>query len=119
VPKALVVDDDAPFRLVMRSELEKLAFSVSEFCDGRGVAAFVRTERPSLCVIELVMPEKEGIETILEIVELDERPTILAISARWQYLDAAEDLGAEASLGKPFGPEELREALRRLSLVDA
>jgi two-component system phosphate regulon response regulator OmpR len=119
VRKALVVDNDALFRLVMRFELGKLGFAVSELCDGRGVADFVRTERPSLCVIELVMPEKEGIETILEIAEFDERPKVLAISARWQYLDAAEDFGADASLAKPFGPEELREALQRLGLLEA
>lgn len=71
-----------------------------EKVSGKGVAREIEEIHPVACLIDMVMVEKEGIETIMEIAKLPERPKIVAVSSNPLCLEMAVDLGADASLKK-------------------
>lgn len=115
----LVIDDDAPMRRIMNRLLSAEGHSVIEAPNGRlGLDAF-RIHRPALVVTDILMPEKEGIETIRAIRQVNSETRIVAVSGgghghHMQYLDMARELGADASLSKPFRGAELVDTVNRL-----
>jgi DNA-binding response OmpR family regulator len=117
VRKVLVIDDDPAARMTVRAILEDEGYSVTCAEDGRrGLEAF-RKLRPDLVVTDIVMPEKEGIETILELRSIWPKGPIIAISGGGRtgnidYLRLAQGMGANAVLMKPFDPAELLTCIR-------
>jgi CheY-like chemotaxis protein len=105
----LVIDDDPQMRRLIARILMGASHAVREAADGRKGLALVREQRPDLVVCDLVMPDMEGIETILTLRSENAGLPIIAISGGNDplYLNAASKLGASASLGKPFSPDEL------------
>lgn len=110
--KILVLDDEVEILKLLRTVLSHEGHSVATAADGvRGVAAFDEI-RPDLVITDIVMPEQEGMETILKIRKLDQKVPILAISGNTgctsgDYLNVANSLGADRTLAKPFSPAEL------------
>jgi CheY-like chemotaxis protein len=108
----LLIDDDALVRQSLTIVLEYAGYEVRCAADGRqGLAAF-RERRPDLVISDIVMPEKEGIETIMELRMLSRDCPIIAISGggrfgRADFLTVAKALGANATLSKPFEAEDL------------
>jgi CheY-like chemotaxis protein len=108
----LLIDDDALVRQSLTIVLEYAGYEVHCAADGRqGLAAF-RERRPDLVISDIVMPEKEGIETIMELRILSHSCPIIAISGggrfgRSDFLTVAKALGANATLSKPFEAEDL------------
>lgn len=109
----LVIDDEESVRLVIRQILTREAHTVVEAENGRtGIQAFY-DEAPDLVITDIIMPEQEGIEVILEIKRANPSAKILAISGggHWHDRDfclrAAKQLGAEAALRKPFSRNQL------------
>jgi CheY-like chemotaxis protein len=115
--KVLVIDDDAMSRQAIQAILEDDGYSVTCAEDGRrGLAAF-RRGRPDVVVTDILMPDKEGIETILELRTLWPHGSIIAISgggriAKSDFLDMAKRCGADAVLAKPFEPDALLSLVR-------
>jgi CheY-like chemotaxis protein len=114
----LVIDDDAGMRRTLVRMLggEHKTFEAKDGLDG--LAQFA-AHAPDLVITDIVMPKKEGIETILELRRQSPKVLILAISGggeirKADYLDMAEKLGADATLSKPVMAAELREAVNRL-----
>src|SRR5882757_6344710 len=114
----LVIDDDAGMRRTLIRMLSG-EHKMLEAKDGSvGLAQFA-AHSPDLVITDIVMPIKEGIETILELRRLSPKVRILAISGggeirKADYLDMAGKLGADATLSKPVMAAELREAVKRL-----
>jgi CheY-like chemotaxis protein len=115
----LVIDDEAMMRAVIRKILEREGHTVLEAGDGDVGLKLAKEELPDLVITDLIMPEREGIETI-QVLRSD-FPTlrILAISgagsaAEGGPLADAELLGADDSLAKPFTADELQECVGRL-----
>ena len=115
--RILVIDDEAMARTVMETVLKRAGHSVRCEKDGQaGLAAFMR-ETPDLVITDIIMPEKEGIETIRSIRKLDPSVPILAISgggraANTDFLPLAEKFGANGTLAKPFSTNALLNAVR-------
>ena len=113
----LIIDDDPGLRRVMARTLTGEGHLVHEAENGiAGLAAFDRF-RPELVITDMIMPEKEGIETIRHLRQLAPTLPILAISGtgnRTFFLHVAIALGADASLEKPFYPAQLRKLVRDL-----
>ena len=107
--KVLVIDDDPVARMTLRAILEDEGYSVTCAEDGRrGLEAF-RKLSPDLVVTDIIMPEKEGIETIRELQSIWPEGPIIAISGggrtgNTDYLRLARGMGANAVLMKPFEP---------------
>lgn len=114
----VVVDDDPGIRGAMRKILERGGHRVREAEDGDAGLRLVEEESPDLVVTDLLMPEKEGIETIMELRERFPTVRILAISGAGTPggeggpLVDAELFGAHRTLSKPFSVQSL------LSVVD-
>lgn len=111
--RILVVDDDPSIRTTLRKVLEREGHSIREAPDGQAGIDEVEREAPELVIVDLIMPEKEGIETIMELRERHPELTILAISGGGLSSDPsgplwdAKVLGADGSLAKPFTVERL------------
>lgn len=113
----LVIDDDPVSRLTLQAILEEEGHSVTCAEDGRcGLAAFHQCQ-PDIVVTDIIMPNKEGIETILELRSIWPDGLIIAISGggrsrNGNFLRFAQRSGASAILEKPFEPEELLALVR-------
>jgi two-component system KDP operon response regulator KdpE len=116
--RVLVVDDELSIRRFLRTALTGHGFVVSEAEDGRGGLQAVAGERPDIILLDLGLPDLDGVEVTRRLREWTRLPIII-LSVREQETDkiAALDAGADDYLTKPFGLGELlarmRVALRR------
>jgi DNA-binding response OmpR family regulator len=121
--RILVVDDDDAFRAMLRETLERAGHEVHDAPNG-AIALEIDQRTPcDVVVIDLVMPEKEGLETILELRRRRSRTKIIAMSGGGSgnpksNLAIAARLGARRTLTKPFSRGELLLAIDHV-LVDA
>jgi two-component system OmpR family response regulator len=104
----LVVDDDAHIREVMRFALEKSGHQVTEAADGAAALGLFQKQVFDLLVLDIVMPEMDGLELCRKIRALGEVP-IIFVSSRDEELDRVLglELGGDDYLTKPFSPREL------------
>jgi DNA-binding response OmpR family regulator len=114
----LVIDDDPVFCTVVERILEGAGYSVTSAGDAQtGISRFAEMN-PDLVIVDILMPGKEGMATILELRETSPDMPILAITgggnfAAGDVLRIAELLGADNSLKKPFEPAALLATVRR------
>ena len=115
MPCIFLVEDDAQLRAMLKEFLTGSGYDVSEFKDGRGVAEMYQQQLPDLVITDLLMPEKEGLELILDLRRIDRNVKCIAMSGRGPgdiYLQTARKLGAAQILSKPFTQEEFLAAVR-------
>jgi CheY-like chemotaxis protein len=98
----LVVDDDAQIRSMLRTALEHEGYNVQEARDGKEAISNLIGQNIKLIITDIVMPEKEGLETIMEMRRDSPDIKIIAISGSKQYLHIAKILGADYVYSKPF-----------------
>lgn len=116
--RILVVDDENPIRRFLRVVLGAQGYSVFEAANGQEALNSVLTNRPDLIILDLGLPDIEGVEVTRRLREWSQTPIII-LSVREGESDkiAALDAGADDYLVKPFGTGELmariRAALRR------
>jgi two-component system OmpR family response regulator len=115
----LVVDDDGHIREVVRFALERAGHKVGEAADGRAALQAVSQRSPDLIVLDIVMPEADGLATCRELRKHSRVP-IIFLSSRDEELDRVLglELGGDDYISKPFSPRELvarvAAVLRRL-----
>jgi DNA-binding response OmpR family regulator len=116
----LVVDDNEDMRVTVQALLQADGFEVSVAADGEAALALHRKSPADVVITDLFMPDKDGIETIIELRKLYPMVKIVAISG-WtstqgsDYLQVAREIGAAATLQKPFDPAELSRVVRQLT----
>jgi CheY-like chemotaxis protein len=112
----VLIDDDPALRSVMRKVLERAGHAVADAENGVKGIALVERVRPDLVITDLVMPEKEGIETILELRDGFPDLPIIAVSGadggevEGPLVDASL-FGAAAVLAKPFSIAQFLEVV--------
>lgn len=115
----LVIDDESLIRESLSTLFAREGYSVEVAADGdEGLRKFA-TCPARVVVTDLVMPEKEGIETIRALRARDPAVYIIAISGggrrgNVQFLDLALNLGADAALAKPFTRSQITDLVRDL-----
>jgi len=115
----LLIEDDDDLRKLTALMLGAQGHVVREAGNGvEGVASYADA-RADLVITDVVMPEKEGLATILELRQLNPQVKIIAVSGGFAYdsglyLDMAKKFGADAILRKPFMFEELKAAVDSL-----
>lgn len=114
--RILVIDDDAPFRSVLEQMLTRAGYEVATAGNGREGLELQRKAPAPLVITDLIMPEKEGMETIIELRRDFPETKIIAISGGGRhgsqdFLPIAQKLGAVRTLEKPFSREHLLEAV--------
>ena len=108
----LVIEDEILLRSLMRKGLEKKGFNVLEAVNGCDGVDIFEKEKPSLVVTDMLMPDKEGMQTIQELRQIDPNVKIVAMSGggstkNMAFLEMAERVGANATIAKPFKPQDL------------
>lgn len=117
--RILVIDDEERVRTIIRKILVGAGHEVVEAEDGAVGTQLFDGSHFDLVVTDLIMPEKEGIETILHLRAIDPDVRILVVSGGHAFdkdgpLGDAEMLGADASLGKPFNVAQLTSTVDAL-----
>lgn len=112
----LLVDDDESFRRMLRLMLNRLGHQVVEAQNGKEAWALFRSNPAELVILDLIMPEQEGLETIQLLRENSANTKILAVSGGGRLnagdlLKFAGLFGADYVLAKPFSKDELVIAL--------
>ena len=117
VPSVLVVDDHEAVRVFLRDILEERGYTVFEAANGTEALAQLELVSFELAIVDLIMPEKEGIETIREMRTRRPEMKVLAISGAVEacYLRTARLLGADDTLRKPFAAGTLLRILDELA----
>ena len=115
----LIIEDEESIRLLLRSALEAAGYEVTEATNGRQGLELYRHRPTDLVITDILMPDQDGLETILELRRLAPEAKIIAISGGGQsglldLLPIAEKLGAQWTLRKPLRRLELLEAIRQL-----
>ncbi|MDQ4018800.1 MAG: response regulator [Actinomycetota bacterium] len=114
----LVIDDEAPIRLLCRVNLEAEGMSVIEARDGRAGIEAARSERPDLILLDVMMPGLDGWEVAEELLHDDVTRSIpiVFVTARADLRDRARgmDLGSVDYITKPFNPVELASLVKRV-----
>jgi DNA-binding response OmpR family regulator len=113
-PIILVVDDDQPILLLMRSLLREFGFEAVTAENGNQALAAARTRRPALVLVDKNMPGMTGAETIQSLRDEPgfERVPILILSGEPVSRSELEDLGANGAVLKPFDVTALVEQIR-------
>jgi CheY-like chemotaxis protein len=115
----LVIDDDAATRRLILRALAAGKHKVIEAENGEQGLTLVAQHKPDLIITDILMPQKEGIETMRDVHEIAPDTKIIAISGggishNLMFLDVAKAFGADAAIAKPFRPAELVETVERV-----
>lgn len=115
MPTVLVVDDEGDIRASLRGVLNDEGLRVLEAADGRHALSLVRSERPELVLLDVWMPEVDGIELLRRLQEEPERPQVIMISGHGNIETAvqATKLGAFDFIEKPFSIDALLSVVGR------
>lgn len=114
--RVLIIDDDEQVRALLIEILERAGYEVTEAVNGAEGLKFYRDRPTDLVITDLVMPEKEGVETIMEMRRDFPNVRIVAISGGGRsgmqnYLPIAAGLGARRTVAKPFTRQEILDAV--------
>jgi DNA-binding NtrC family response regulator len=110
--KILVIEDDDSFRSVLVQMLERAGYEVLSAENGNQALKYCQESNPDLVLTDIIMPDKEGLETIQELLNLCPKLKIIAMSGGGRfgpnsYLPLAAKFGAKRTLQKPFMRDEL------------
>ena len=127
--RVLIIDDEEDIRAVLKEVFLRAGFDVDVAADAEEGLDLMRERRADLAIIDVIMPGKDGVETAYEIrmefpntkiivisgggnvAPLEYEPTAITTSA---YLASATSIGADLTMTKPFGRQEILEAARKL-----
>ncbi|MFZ3209626.1 MAG: response regulator [Geobacteraceae bacterium] len=116
--KVMVVDDALFIRNMLRDILEEAGCEIiTEAVDGMEAVAKYREFRPDITIMDIIMPVKNGIEALNEIIAFDSSARVVMCSAVGQQplVRAAQAAGALDFIIKPFNPERVKEAIMRVA----
>lgn len=115
----LIADDEPAIREVIRRILLLDHHRVIEAGDGEEAIQLIRAEKPDLALVDLFMPRKEGLETIMQLRRQFPDLKLIAISGGnpthgMSFLELAQRLGAHRTLAKPFAMQDVLSAVNGL-----
>jgi CheY-like chemotaxis protein len=121
--RILVVDDDASLRAVVQEILTQAGHDVETACNGEEACETFKRLPVDLLIIDILMPEKEGIQTITSLHRDYPGLRIIAMSGGGQvspifYLEMAREFGADLTLQKPFGKAQILKAVEDLIMEE-
>ena len=117
--KILVVEDDQLTRLALCGVLQGMHYETMEAGDGDSGMEMFERERPTITFIDILLPGRDGLSLISEILAISPDAVIVAMSSGGEskntsFLEWAQKLGALRMISKPFKPEDIRLLLNTL-----
>ena len=121
--RILLVDDDESFRKMLHETLQRAGYEVQDAANGKVALKLYRQDPADLIITDLFMPEKEGLETIMELRRINPDVKIIAISGGGRggpagSLLMARRLGAKRGLVKPFSSKEALDTVAQVLSQD-
>lgn len=118
--RVLILEDSEDYRNLLRAALEVEGFEVATAANGERALQLMARRPADLILTDLFMPDKDGLETIMELRERYPDVRIVAMSgwhsrAGVDYLHVAREIGAAHTLRKPFALSDLMGVLRQLT----
>jgi DNA-binding NtrC family response regulator len=110
--RILIIDDEEDIRLTVRLALESMGHEVTEAVNGNEGLSRFSAEKNDLVITDILMPDKEGIETIIELRKMRPDLKIIVMSGGGRInathvLETAKGFGADFALKKPFSIDAL------------
>ena len=117
--RILIIEDEEMMREFLRELLEEAGYQVEEAENGKVGVELYRKDPADLVITDLFMPEKDGIEALLELQAEFPEVKVIAVSGgsrmgRTDLLSVVGDLGVQRTFRKPFHMSELLEAVKEL-----
>jgi two-component system chemotaxis response regulator CheY len=117
MPSILIIDDDESLRASMRRTLRKEEYTIIEASEGRQGMKQLECSPADLILLDMFMPDKDGLETIGELRRAHPEIPIIAMSGGGfkgtvDVLHVAKKMGVRRTLAKPFTREQLLDAVR-------
>jgi len=111
----LVVDDESKIVKLVRDYLERAGFGVHVAADGKSALSLVRLEKPDMVILDLGLPQMDGLDVTRELRKVSNVPVIM-LTGRSEETDKliGLELGADDYITKPFSPKELVARVRVL-----
>jgi two-component system KDP operon response regulator KdpE len=111
--RVLIVDDEPPIRKLLRMGLSTQGYQILEAPNGK-TALELTAEKPDLIILDLGLPDVQGLDLLRTIRARDEKVAIVVLSSRGDEAAKVQalDLGADDYVTKPFGTEELLARMR-------
>jgi len=114
--KVLIVDDEELTLSIVEAMLITDGYDVVTSSDGKKVKKLLESEHPDILIIDIFMPDVDGLENIRAAKKSCPGLPILAISSNSDFLRMAEMLGADASIHKPIFDSNLLEQVQKLTV---
>jgi two-component system, chemotaxis family, chemotaxis protein CheY len=117
MPSVLVVDDQDQVRQLIREALEQAGYEVEEARDGKEGLERYRTKSPDLVIMDILMPDQDGLEGIMTLRREFPHSRVIAMTGGSEmmgvlnFLDVAKMFGARRTLHKPFEIQTLLDAV--------
>jgi two-component system, chemotaxis family, chemotaxis protein CheY len=110
----LVADDAALMRMILRDILRSDGYTVSEAVNGRDAVERFSEVRPDVVILDITMPEMDGLAAMREILKRDSGARVIIVSAqlRVDVCERAMAIGASDFIAKPFLPQRLLDSVR-------
>jgi CheY-like chemotaxis protein len=117
--RILIIEDDSEVREYLESVLSRAGYEVLSAANGKEGVELFREKPVDLVVTDIIMPEKDGIETIMDLRRANPQLKVIAISGGGRaepenYLHSAKLLGASRTMKKPFTNQEMLSAIDEL-----
>ena len=115
--KVLIADDSAFMRTILKDIVAKsnwAAAQIIEAADGNEVVTKFNTEKPDLVLLDIVMPQKDGIAALKDIGQLAKSVVIVSSVGQEQVINQAKSLGAKDYSVKPFDAQQVIQVLNKL-----
>ena len=114
----LIVDDAAFVRIKLKKIVEKMDFAevVGEAANGEDAVSLYKDLKPDLVTMDLIMPNRDGIQAIEDIMTFDKEANIIVVSAMGQQMsiDEVVEKGVKEYIKKPFKDDEIYNVIERL-----
>jgi CheY-like chemotaxis protein len=117
--RILVVDDESRIRMLLNTILSRKGYEVEEAPEGAAAIRLCREKDYDLVIMDLIMPEQEGLETIMQLRREKPDLPVIAISGggktgNLDFLNTALKLGAQRAISKPFSNQEILDNVSEL-----
>lgn len=120
--RILVVDDEIEIRQFLRQTLEEVGYDVVEAENGKMAVDYYQEHKVDVVIMDLFMPEKEGLRAIIELQSYDPEIKVIAISGggrmgKTDMLGVTKDFGVQYAFAKPFRVLDVIRAIKSLLTV--
>jgi len=117
MPLVLLVEDDRPLREVLAHVVQADGFAVAQAEDAQSALELLKRLRPDVMLLDIILPDKDGLEVIMEVQKARYGTRIIAMSAggrtrAGEFFDLVKKLGVDGVLRKPFPNADLLRMLR-------